>query len=433
MNEYQQMLEWVHGLPSFSKRPGLERIRRLLGLLGNPQEKLRFIHVAGTNGKGSVTVMCANILREAGYRVGLYISPFVVDFRERFQIDGEMISQREFAGLCGEIRQAYEQLLREGLPMNEYDVITALSLLYFYRSRCDIVCFEVGLGGLYDATNIIPPPEAAVITRISYDHMAVLGDTLEQIAKEKAGILKRGSVCICYPDQDPEALGVIMEACARQGVPLVLPSRSGVKEAASGLQGSRFCYDGVKYHLGLLGGHQILNAVTAIETIRQLKRFRVTDEQMQSGLEKTRFPARMEILSQHPLVILDGAHNGNGVQALMDAVDSLGSSPKIAVAGMLADKDYGSEFRLLSGKVDALVLTQVRSERAETLGRLRQAAEGNGYPVYLQQDLRAAYDQARELAGKGGTVIAFGSLFLASDLRRLVLGERQTACPSENR
>ncbi len=423
MKDYQQALDWVHGLPPFSKRPGLERVRRLLDLLGNPQERLRFIHVAGTNGKGSVTTMCSSILREAGYRTGLYISPFVIDFRERFQIDGEMISKAEFTRLCQEVREGYETLRAQGILMNEYDVITALSLLYFHNHRCDIVCFEVGLGGLYDATNIIPPPEAAVIMKISYDHTAVLGDTLTAIAGEKAGIIKRGSVCVCYPDQEEEALAVIMEQCAQQGVPLILPNQSGIELKQEGLEGSSFCYDGQEYELALPGHHQVLNAVTAIETIRQLRDFQVSGEQLRRGLAKTTFPARMELLSQHPLLLLDGAHNANGVQALMQAVKKIEASPKIAVAGMLADKDYGAELALLSGAVDQLILTQVQSARAESLSRLQDAAQGHGYPVSVCEDLREAYELALKMAGADGLVVIFGSLFLASDLRRIILGK----------
>ena len=214
-----------------------------------------------------------------------------------------------------------------------------------------------------------------------------------------------------------------MEQCAQQGVPLILPNQSGIELKQEGLEGSSFCYDGQEYELALPGHHQVLNAVTAIETIRQLRDFQVSGEQLRRGLAKTTFPARMELLSQHPLLLLDAAHNATGVQALMQAVKKIEASPKIAVAGMLADKDYGAELALLSGAVDQLILTQVQSARAESLSRLQDAAQGHGYPVSVCEDLWEAYELALKMAGADGLVVVFGSLFLASDLRRIILGK----------
>lgn len=419
MITYQEAVEFIHQIPPFSSKPGLERIRRLLNRLGNPQNDLRFLHIAGTNGKGSAAAMCASVLREAGYRVGLYISPFVLDFRERFQIDGEMIREEELLELFCPVKAEYDWMMAQGYECNEYDFITALAFLYFQRNHCDIVCLEVGLGGRADATNIIPTPEAELIMRIDYDHMGILGDTLEEIAREKAGIIKPGSVCISYPQQEDEALAVLMERCAKTGSSLVLPAADSVELLQCDEDGTRFRYDGQEYALRLLGKHQALNAATVIEAIRSLKQFPVTQQQLKDGLYKTCFPARMEVMGRKPLILLDGAHNANGVRAMAETIRSLKCSPKIALMGVVRDKDYRRELNLLSGVVDHLVATEITSTpRGLSSFLLAKAAEGNGYAVTDCPDNRAALEYARKLAGEQGGIFVFGSLFLASDMRK---------------
>ena len=417
---YQYALEFVHSMPAFSSVPGVFRIKRLLQYLGNPQEELKFVHIAGTNGKGSTAVMCAAAFQEAGYKTGLYISPFIIDFRERFQIDGEMISKQEFVELFIQVKDAYNRIIAEGLECNEYDFITALAFLYFKRNRCDIVCLEVGLGGDADATNIIPPPEAAVITKVSYDHMKVLGDTIQQIAKAKAGIIKRGSPCICYPEQTEDVLEVIMQTCAKMQSPLILPNMYQTEILRCDENGTIFLYGGREYHLKLVGRHQIDNAITAIETLRNLKTLQLTEQQIANGIAKATFPARMEVLKRDPIVVLDGAHNPNGFAALSKSIRMFQCSPKIGVCGVLKDKSYHHEMALLNGVLDHVVVTNVDSPRGLDAEELKQATEGNQFQVSLSADPRQAYQQALNLAGKQGGVFIFGSLFLAADLRKFI-------------
>ncbi|WP_270739885.1 bifunctional folylpolyglutamate synthase/dihydrofolate synthase [Massilioclostridium coli] len=421
---YQRALNFVHNMPAFSSVPGVFRIKRLLQYLGNPQEQLKFVHIAGTNGKGSTAAMCAAAFQEAGYKTGLYISPFIIDFRERFQIDGEMISKHEFVELYIQVRDAYERITAEGLECNEYDFITALAFLYFRRNHCDIVCLEVGLGGDADATNIIPPPEAAVITKISYDHMKVLGNTIQQIAKAKAGIIKHGSPCICYPDQTKEVLEVIMQTCAMVQSPLILPNMYQTEILRCDENGTIFLYGGREYHLKLLGKHQIDNAITAIETLRNLKTLQLTEQQIANGIAKATFPARMEILQHDPIVVLDGAHNPNGFAALAKSIRMFQCSPKIGVCGVLKDKSYQQELALLDGVLDHLVVTNVDSRRGLAAEELKNVAEGNHFQVSLSDYPQQAYQQAIKLAGKQGGVFIFGSLFLAADLRKYLQKEK---------
>lgn len=226
---YQESEAFIHSFHRFTKEPGLNGIRTLLALLGEPQKKLRFIHIAGTNGKGSTTVMCASILREAGYRTGMFVSPYVLTFRERIQVDGQMISEEEMAKLCEKIQLAVEKMTQSGIAPAEFEVVTALGMLWFAKQNCDVVCLEVGLGGRLDATNVIDQSLVSVICAIGYDHTQILGDTLQKIAFEKCGILKPGGICVSYPQQDPEALAEIMAQCAQKENRLIIPNAKSVE------------------------------------------------------------------------------------------------------------------------------------------------------------------------------------------------------------
>lgn len=419
--EYRQSVAFVHSMPSFSSRPGLNRIKRLLELLGNPHKKLEFIHIAGTNGKGSVSVLCSSALRQAGYKTGLYISPYVVDFRERFQINGEMISESEFVGLYKHVRRAYDKMLTEGVECNEYDFITALAMLFFSENKCDIVCLEVGLGGEYDATNIIAQPQVSIITKISYDHMAVLGDTIAEIAGEKAGIIKPNALCVSYPEQCDEALAVLMECCAAVGNGIIIPNSLQVDVIRCDSDGSEFIYDGWRYQLRLIGRHQILNCVTAIEALSHLPNFQLSKEQIAKGIFRAEFPGRLEKLHENPLVIVDGAHNSDGLNALYETISLFSCSPKIAVIGMVNDKDWQNAFHKLRGVVDTVIATEPDSPRKLSAELLCERIKVSGIDVIISRDYRKAVTKGMNLAGKAGGLFAFGSLYLVSDIRRMFL------------
>ncbi len=416
---YTEAVSYTHSLQEFGSRPGLDRISLLLDRIGNPQNRLRFIHIAGTNGKGSVTAYCASILREAGYKTGMFISPYVVDFRERFQIDGQFISEEEFAEILSMLVPHIEALRQEGTIITEFEAITALAFVYFLHNHCDIVCLEVGLGGTYDSTNVIPMPEAAVIMSIGYDHMKVLGRTLEEITLQKAGIIKKGCQVISYPLQKEEVLTLLLRRTAELQARLILPNTGSVRIRELNIRGSSFTYGGESFFTPLAGEHQVYNAVTAIETVRNLPHFPVPEEAIRKGLAQTRFPARFEVLSEKPLVILDGGHNPDCAQTVRQALSMLPGIRKVAVMGMMADKDYRQVLEILAGSLDAVVTTSVQNPRVLPPEDLCEAARDYISNAYAEPDHTAALAQARALAGEDGLVLICGSLYLAEEIRPL--------------
>ena len=250
---YRETLDWIHGTERFGSQLGLTRMQELLRRLGDPQKGLRCIHVAGTNGKGSTTTMIASALQKAGFKTGRYISPFILEFRERMQINGEMIPPESLASLGEKVRLAADEMGQEGTPPTEFELVTAIGFLWFAAERCDAVVLEVGLGGRLDATNVIEAPLVAAICRIDYDHTAILGDTLTAIAGEKCGILKPGSRVICYPDQAEEALAVIRRRTREEGDRLIVPDRTALRVLSEDITGSTIEYQGLRVHIPLTG------------------------------------------------------------------------------------------------------------------------------------------------------------------------------------
>lgn len=422
---YTETLSWIHGTERFGSRLGLGRMGRLLHRMGDPHLKVPFIHVAGTNGKGSTTTLIASALTAGGFKTGKFISPYILEFRERMQIDGQMIPEETLAALATRLRPIAEEFKAAGDPVTEFELVTVLGLCWFAEQNCDIAVLEVGLGGRLDATNIIPPPVVAVITRIDYDHTAILGDTLSAIAGEKCGIVKRGSTVISYPDQDEEALAVIRHRAEEENDPLLLPDLSQLTVLSSGLCGSRFCYRGEKYSIPLPGPHQVLNAVTALEALKALSdtRFAVSPQEIAAGFAAARFPARLELLRQSPPVLLDGAHNPNGGRALCDAVKSLGLHDLTAVVGMLRDKDCLPVLQMMAPYCARMIVTTVpnpRSYPAEEFAGLARS-------VCPRVTVCADCEEAARLAlaeGENG-VLVFGSLYLASAVRPVMLAETE--------
>ncbi len=419
---YEEAEKYIHSLSRFSSYPGLDRMRHLLEKLGNPQKRLRFVHVAGTNGKGSVTVLSAAVLQWAGYRVGLYISPYVTEFRERFQINGEMIPKEDFARLTEKIRPYAEQMKADGDGINEFECNTALAFLYFAEQKCDIVCLEVGLGGRYDATNVVDTVLVSAITSISLDHTKVLGNTVAQIAAEKAGIIKSAVPVVTYPKQDPMALAVLMEECAKKNSSLIMPNIGGVHIDEVGINGSDFRYGDRHYHLRLAGEHQIYNCLMVLEVVRVLvqRGYSVSQEAVVEGIGQAEFPARFEILSTHPLILLDGAHNCNGMTALAEAVRRLNCFPTIALVGMLADKDYDkavAQIAPLCKKIHTVPIDNPRSLRAE---ELMVSIQPYCREVTAFSSARAGLQAALEQLGEEDSLLICGSLYLASEMRSAV-------------
>lgn len=411
---YAEAVQFVRSRLKFGSRPGLANMERIASLCGSPQRGMRFLHVAGTNGKGSVCAMLSRMLTAAGYKTGLYISPYVIDFRERFQIDGVMISKPDFAALMARLRPMVDRLDGEGCYLTEFELITAAAFLYFREQNCDYVVLEVGLGGRFDATNIIERPVCSVLTHIDLDHTKLLGDTYAAIAYEKCGILKSGCPAVVYPDQHPESLAVIRRVAGERGCPLTVPP---VPKAEIGLFGSVLHWNGMTLDLPLIGAHQVKNAAVALAVASRLG---LDGEAVRTGLQKAFMPARLEILSRDPLVLLDGAHNPDGVTALTNALRDLCDKKPTLVLGMLADKDYERSLSILAPLCAHIITLSVPNPRTLTACKLAKCARRFCPDVTPCRSYRAALQLAGEKA-QGDPVVVAGSLFLASGIRPRLL------------
>lgn len=418
---YETALEKIHSLLTFGSRPGLDRMRELLRRMGNPQDKLRYIHVAGTNGKGSVCAVLSSVLAAAGYKTGLFVSPYITDFRERIQINNQMIDEKTLADAVASTFPLVEQLRGEGIVITEFEYVNALQFYIHARAHCDLVVLETGMGGLLDCTNVIQPPLAAVITTIGLDHTAVLGDTIAAIAEQKCGIIKNGSAAFTSR-QCPEAMNVIEAAAKRLNVPLIKSEALAAEVEEMTIAGSRFSVGDLSCHLRLAGRHQIENALTALSVIlwlRGKKLISVSDADILTGLESARNPARLELLRQEPLVLLDGAHNPNGIAALKDAVNTfLPDTPVTCVMGMLADKDVDSALALLKGVCRRVFTVSVANPRAMRADELAEKFRALGEDAAACDTARDGVDRALTCAGEeNGCVLICGSLYLAGEVR----------------
>ncbi|ADU27027.1 bifunctional folylpolyglutamate synthase/dihydrofolate synthase [Ethanoligenens harbinense] len=420
---YEEALAYIHSTLRFGIQPGLSRIARLLGRIGNPQEHLRFVHVAGTNGKGSTSAAIAAALRKAGLRTGLYISPYIEDFRERIQINGRYIAPGELAAELARLLPFLNE--SEGEHPTEFELITALAFAYFARQACDVAVLEVGLGGRFDATNVIPTPLISVITAISLDHTAVLGDTLGQIAFEKCGIIKPGGVTVTSPGQAPEALETITRICAERGNPLHIPQIEKVQIQQEGIDGTSLLYGGQPLSVPLCGRHQIANFLTAYEALRLLpsRGLDISLQNAAAGMADVRFPARLERLHDKPLVLLDGAHNAAGTAALADAVRRyLPGRPVTTVMGMLADKDYAAGVGNIAPLSARFIAVRPDSPRALDPRETARTASAFCANTVFFDDLGDAFADALAHTGAEGVLLICGSLYLAGPMRRLVRG-----------
>ena len=397
-------------------RLGLERTQELLQRLGDPQKKLKFVHVAGSNGKGSTCAMLDAILRRAGCRVGLYISPYIQDFCERMQVDGENIPGETLAAITERVRREADAM--EDHP-SQFELVTAIAMEFFLQRRCDIVVLEVGMGGALDSTNVIDPPEAAVLTNIGLEHTEYLGDTLEKIAATKAGIIKPGCSCVCY-DGAPEVTAVIRSVCARNSVPLTRAGRFPAKTVRQDLDGQVFSWRGGEYQLALLGPHQVRNAAVVLETVEALRErgWNIPEEAVRAGLREVKWPARLEILSRKPLFILDGGHNPQCAEALMNSVGQLLQGRRIVcLCGVLADKNYPRMMELMMPCAQEFVCLTPVSDRALPAQALADYLTEQGARARACTGIPDGIHAALTAAGEDGAVIAFGSLYLAGAVR----------------
>lgn len=418
---YENALEKIHSLLTFGSRPGLDRVLQLLDRMGNPQDKLKYIHIAGTNGKGSTCAMLSSMLVAAGYKTGLFISPYITDFRERIQINNCMISENELADAVEATFPLVEQLSREGIVITEFEYVNALQFYIHSKAKCDIVVLETGLGGLLDCTNVIKPPLCSVITTIGLDHTAVLGDTIEKIAVQKCGIMKSGSTAVTSA-QDSAAMRIIERTAIEKKIPLAKSEGIQLDNISRTLSGSNFEYNGTKINIHLAGAHQIENCKTALATIEILRLndiISISDEQIASGLSHAENPARMELLSEKPVVVLDGAHNPNGINALCSAInDFLRDKHIICIMGMLADKDIDSSLALLKDSLHTVYTVPIDNPRALPSDELAEKCRKLFDDVAAFDNAEKAFDTAFNKAEQDGCAIVIcGSLYLAGEIR----------------
>jgi len=416
-----QFMEFLQSVSWQGSRLGLERMERLMELLGHPEQQLKFIHVAGTNGKGSLTALVSSVLTAAGYRTGVYTSPHLVSYCERMSIDGKDIPEEELFALAEAVRPAVEQM--EDKP-TEFELLTGMALLYFARQNCDAVLLEVGLGGRLDATNIIPAPEAAVIMNIGLDHVQILGDTLEKIAGEKAGIIKSGCTVVTYPGT-PGVEAVYEQVCREKQALWHRADPEKMEFVREDLFGQTFRWEGLgELTIRLLGEHQRKNAAVALETIGVLreKGWQISDEAIRTGLEGARWPARLEVLGRQPLFILDGAHNSQCAQALADSLNSLLPGRKLVfLTGVLADKDYHDIMALMMPMAQEFFCLTPFSERALPAAELTARLTDWGAKATCCDTVEEGIQRALAAAGKDGAVVSFGSLYLAGAVREAFL------------
>lgn len=420
--QYEEALAWVHSLPRLCSAPGPQNERALLQALGRPQDALKFVHVAGTNGKGSAVLMLASVLRAAGLRVGATVSPFVLDFRERFQLNGEMISREACAGILTQVRGALEQMppaQREQIA--EFDAVTAAALLWFAQQRCDIVCLETGLGGRLDATNAVDNTLVACIMAIGKDHTELLGHTYAGIAAEKCGIFKPGCSVVAYPAQPEEAMRQIEACAAAANCPLCVPQLEDFHFYRGRPFENRVNYGGYDLEVPFAGRHQAYNAAVVVQATLALCEhgFDISDDAIMQGIAAARNPARIEVLQRRPLVILDGMHNPDGARALADVLRAGRVQGLTAVMGVLQGKGEAEMLRALSPHLARVYAVQPSSPRALPAGQLAAAARQVCGQVSVWQDVPLAVQDALRTC-QGGVLIC-GSLYLAAQVRPMFL------------
>ncbi len=414
--DYREALRYIDGVQWLGSRPGLERVRELLRRLGDPQRRLKYIHIAGTNGKGSCAAMTASVLKAAGYKTGLFTSPYLFRFNERMQIDGESIDDEVLAALVTEIRPHADAM--DDHP-TEFELMTATALLWYERERCDIVVLEVGLGGRLDATNIIERPEVCAVMNIGLDHTEILGGTVEKIAAEKAGILKPGADCVLYEQQE-SVTDVVRLACERVGAPLTVADFAQIRPEFDSLDGQVFTYKGEPYAIPLLGAHQRKNAAVVIEIAGALRRrgWKIGQDALEHGLYATAWPARFELVSEEPPFVVDGGHNPQCARTVADNLRAyFPDRRRVLLVGVLADKDYPAMLDILAPVADAFVCVTPDSPRALPADRLAEALARFGKSATACASIPDGVAAAQDLAGEDGMVCAVGSLYMAGAIR----------------
>lgn len=428
---YTEAMNYIKNTAKFGSNLGLQRTEKILELLGNPHKNLKCIHIAGTNGKGSTTAMLAEILKEAGYKVGMYISPYLEEFEERIQINGTNISKENLSSAVTTIAEAVEKVIKLGYDHpTEFEIITCAMFLYFYEQKVDYAVIEVGLGGRLDSTNVINPV-LSIITSISYDHMKILGNTLGEIAFEKAGIIKEGVPVVIYP-QEEESFEVIKKVCSERRARLVeVPvacvelKSSNRHESEKNLQSItiKTVNDIYDIELSLLGKHQLLNCSVVVFAAEELmgQGIAIKKEHIQNALSKVKWPGRLEIMKNKPLVVIDGAHNIDGIKKLAESVDMYFSYKNLVlILGILADKQVKEMINAIVPKASKVIAVTPHSDRAELAEELAEEIRNINPNVEVIEDYEKAYVDALSYCGEEDMLLISGSLYMIGDMRRII-------------
>lgn len=424
---YQEALAYINDKDKYGSRLGLDSVGRLLYHLGEPHRDMKYIHIGGTNGKGSISAYIAKCLETAGYRTGLYTSPYLERFTERIQINGVDIPEETLGRLTDEVRAAADRMVSEGMEHpTTFEIVTALGFLYFKEAGVDYIVLEVGLGGRFDSTNIIEKSLASVIATIDYDHMDVLGTTLAEIAYQKAGIIKKDGLVVAYPQRD-ESREVIKRVSAEMGSDYVEVDPDDIEVIMENDEGSVFDlhyrdFFHKRIKISMLGDYQVYNASTAAVCLLELRErglVKFTDEQLYEGLRETKWKGRLEILSREPIFLIDGAHNLQGIENLAKAVGLFKYERLILSVGVLKDKDYTHMIEKLIPLASEVVVTEVSMPRKLKADLLAEEIRKYTDRVYVEPSIDKAVRKAIELAGPGDMVLFGGSLYLIGEVRTI--------------
>lgn len=428
MNEGKRST-YLEGVNQYEIKLGLETIHKLLEILGSPQLQLKCIHVTGTNGKGSTLAFVNHILMAAGYKVGLYTSPALECFNERLQVNGCPIEDQALSEVTKRVKAAAEEMVSQGYASpTEFELVTAMAFVYFKSQEVDFVLLEVGMGGRQDATNVLDYALVSVITPIALDHTDFLGDTLGKIAYEKSGIIKAGTRVVIHP-QGEEAYGVIKGVCEEKLVPLTVTPTETIEILSETCEGLRFNFSGKPYEITMLGAHQARNAAVAINVIEAVNAtglFNISPEAIQRGLVEAKWAGRMEVMSQSPLVLIDGAHNLHGAKSLAETLKVLfGDKKIIALVGILGDKDVSGILDELMPLVSEVICTEPANPRKMSAEKLAESVRAYGVETHLEKDLKKGFQRALALEKEteNPMVLCFGSLYLIGQLRGIIRSE----------
>lgn len=422
---YKEAVKFIEDSAMFGSKLGLTNIRKLLELVGNPQDDMKIVHVAGTNGKGSVCSYITNILMAAGYKTGMFTSPYLEKFTERMQVDLENIPDKKVVEYVDILKEKIDIMVGEGYNHPTFfELNTAITLMFFRETGCDAVVLEVGLGGRYDSTNIIKDPVVSVITTIGLDHTAILGDNLAEIAYQKAGIIKKGRPTVIYGDMAEEALNVMKWVANENRSDYTISDFSRIQNVKITDTGYGFDYrDMTAIEIDMLGRHQINNACLAIDAALTISKngLHITEEAIRIGLKKTRWGGRIEVLNEHPMIICDATHNPQGAEVLKSTLDERFRDRKIVyVMGVMKDKNYEKMAETVIKDAYAAITVTPDWHRALDAGMLLETVKKYCENSYAGDTIKEAMETALEFAGDTGIICSFGSLYYVADVKKFV-------------